>query len=51
MQYNVYVQETFYKTIEAENTGDVLREVTIDISQGKVALDNTISQNIRIEPK
>jgi hypothetical protein len=51
MQYDVYVQENFYKTIEAETTGHVLRQVAQDIHDGKVSVNNDIPQNIRIEPK
>lgn len=51
MLFNVYIQDKFYKTFEAENTGEVLTQVAIDISQGKVEIDNNFPQNIKIEPK
>ena len=51
MQYKVYVQDKFYKIIEAPNTGSVLSQVSLDIKAGKIPdLDISIPQNIRVEP-
>lgn len=50
--YNVYVQGAFYKVMSGEYTSDVLRQVTIDITEGKVAgLDPAKPHNLRIEPQ
>lgn len=35
-QFDVYVQEKLYKTITAENTGEVLKIVSNDIAAGIV---------------
>ena len=51
MQYDVYVQDKFYITLEADNVGSVLAQISIDIKNGKVEIDNNFSQNIRVEPK
>lgn len=51
MKYNVYVQDKFYKVIEAENTGSVLSQVSLDIKNGLLPnLDINIPHNIRVEP-
>ena len=51
-QYNVYVQDAFYKVMSGEYTSDVLRQVTIDIEAGKVeGFDSTKPSKIRIEPQ
>ena len=50
--YNVYVQDSFYKVMSGEYTSDVLRQVTIDISENKVdGFDPAHPHNIRIEPQ
>lgn len=50
--YNVYVQDAFYKVMFGEYTSDVLRQVTIDISENKVdGFDPAQPHNIRIEPQ
>jgi len=50
--YDVYVQEKFYKTVGAENTGKVLSIVSKDIQDNLVPdFDNTQNQNIKIVPK
>lgn len=36
MQYDVYVQDTFYKTLEADYTNSALTQVTLDIQNGLV---------------
>jgi hypothetical protein len=51
-QYNVYVQDAFYKVMSGEYTSDVLRQVTIDINEGKVdGFDPAEPHSIRIEPQ
>lgn len=50
MLFDVYIQDKFYQTIEANNTGEVLTQVAIDISQGKVEVNPNFPQNIKIEP-
>ena len=51
MQYKVYVQDKFYKIIEAPNTGSVLSQVSLDIKEEKILdLDISVPQNIRVEP-
>ena len=51
MKYNVYVQDTFYKVIEANSTGSVLSQVSLDIKNDKIPnIDKNIPQNIRVEP-
>jgi hypothetical protein len=51
MKYNVYVQDKFYKVIEAQNTGSVLSKVSLDIKNGLVPnLEINIPNNIRVEP-
>lgn len=50
--YDVYVQEKFYKVMEADNTGSVLAMVADDIKNNLVQdFDNTQNQNIKIVPK
>ena len=51
-QYNVYVQNKFYKVMSGEYTSDVLRQVTLDIDAGNVEdFDPAKPHNIRIEPQ
>ena len=52
IQYDVYVQEKFYKVIEAKNTGDVLSKVAEDLKNNLVPdFDAAQNQNIRIVKK
>jgi hypothetical protein len=51
MKYNVYVQDIFYKIIEADTTGAVLSQVSLDIKNDQIPnIDKNIPQNIRVEP-
>ena len=48
-QFDVFVQDSFYKTISAKNTGEVLSIVARDVKQGLVAnFDSSKNQNIKI---
>ena len=52
MLFDVYVQDTFYKVIEASNVTDVLRIVGTDISNNVVPnFDKTKNHDIRIVPQ
>lgn len=51
-EFEVYVQGKFYKTVSAENTGEVLRIVISDIGAGLVPDFNPEeAHNIRIVNK
>ena len=51
MQFNVSVQGSFYKTIEAPNTGVVLALVAADIAAGLVPdFDPAANHDIVIQP-
>lgn len=51
MKHKVYIQDKFYKVIEAENTGSVLSQVSFDIKNGLVPnLEINIPHDIRVEP-
>lgn len=48
-QFDVFVQDSFYKTISAKNTGEVLAIVARDIKGGLVpGFDSTKDQNLRV---
>jgi len=52
MVFDVYVQDTYYKAIEASNVTDVLRIVGIDISNNLVLhFDPAKNHDIRIVPQ
>lgn len=51
-EFEIYVQEKYYKTVTAENTGEALKIVSADIASGVVpGFDPTAAHNIRIERK
>jgi len=51
MQYDIYVQDNYYKTVEAENTHDVLVVIGKDMAAGLINVDENKAHAIRIEPK
>jgi hypothetical protein len=51
MQFDVLIQNRFYKTISAANTGEVLAVIAKDISAGIVPdFDGALPHNIVIKP-
>jgi hypothetical protein len=52
MKYNVKLQGKFYKQIEANDTLEVLRQISADISENRIEwLDLEQSHNIEILPE
>lgn len=51
-QFDVFVQNKFYKTMSAVNVGKILPLVANDIKEGLVpGFDNSKNQDIKIVPK
>lgn len=51
MEYNVYIQDIFYKKITADFVSDILRSVTLDIHNNLVVnFDSSKPANIKIIP-
>jgi len=49
--YNVYVQDKFYKTVEAEFMNEILTKVVEDISNNLVPdYDINLPSSIKIQP-
>lgn len=48
-QYEVYIQDNFYKIISANNTGEVLKIVAKDIEDGIPAMDYSSPHRIKIK--
>ena len=48
VQYQVFIQDQFYKIIEANNTGEVLAIIAKDIQNGIPSMDYNQSHNIKI---
>jgi hypothetical protein len=52
MEYDVYVQDKFYKVMSGDYTSDILKQVTNDILENLVPnFDPTQNHNIKINPK
>jgi len=50
-QYDIYIQDQFYKTISAQYVSDILRIVTLDISNNLVTnFDHSKPASIKIVP-
>lgn len=49
--YDVYIQENFVATIEANNTGEALKIVSEKIVNNEFTVDPNKPQNIKIKPK
>lgn len=50
MKYKVYIQNNYLKTIEANNTGEALSKVTVELENGTITFDETQPRSIRLEP-
>jgi hypothetical protein len=51
MEYNIYIQDIFYKKMTAVFVSDILRSVTLDIHNNLVPnFDSSKPSNIKIIP-